>query len=61
MIEKYAAFLHWLALHGISPELPLMAVSAAAGWYLHIIFVESQKCFKKTKEWRSTGNDAERK
>lgn len=53
MIEKYAAFLHWLALHGISPELPLIALSMAAGWVLHIIFVESRKCFKKINKWKA--------
>lgn len=50
MLEKYADFLHWLAVNGISPELPLILISMAAGWVLHIIFVDSRKWFKERKE-----------
>ena len=42
MLEYYAAFLRWLASHGISPELPLILTSMAMGWLLHTEFVYFQ-------------------
>lgn len=53
MIEKYAALLQWLSQHGISPLIPLILQSMAAGWVLHSIFVELRKCFKKINKWKA--------